>query len=49
MTKEEFIEICARLIEAHFPKGDSYERGKAVVLIADLMQELKEAGVVKDE
>lgn len=47
MTEEEFMDLIVDLVEDHFPKGKSKERGHANVLVAELKIALKKRGMFK--
>lgn len=47
MKQNEFLAIASVLVQKHFPKGKSKERGEAMVLVADLVLELMEHGIVE--
>lgn len=44
MTRNEFLEIAADLLEKTFPKGQCQERGSALVLIVTLLFALQKKG-----
>lgn len=48
MTKDQFMTLAVFAIDKHFPKGTAKERGEAMVLIADLMRGLMDAGLITD-
>lgn len=49
MSKNEFVDKCADLVERFFPKGKTKMRGEAMVLVAMITKMLIDEGLVKDE
>lgn len=48
ISKDDFIEEGADLIDKHFPKGESSERGQAMVLLAEIAQLLMKKGLIRE-
>lgn len=48
LSKDEYIEKVADLVDRHFPKGECKERGEAMVLISDILLYLMEEGAIAD-
>ena len=46
LTKDEFVDKCADLVEEYFPKGKTKMRGEAMVLVAMITQYLIEKGLI---
>ena len=46
MSKDEYMTLASDLVEKHFPKGKTTMRGEAMILVADMLVGLMNAGVV---
>jgi hypothetical protein len=46
MTEQAFMDFVTDRLEANFPKGKCQERGKALVLIAEIKLELVRNGII---
>lgn len=44
----DFMDMVGELVDEHFPKGESKERGNAIVLVAELRRKLIEKGVMEN-
>lgn len=47
ISYDEYIELSTDALDKHFPKGKTKMRGEAMVLIADILTELMQKGVVE--
>lgn len=46
MSKDEFVDKCADLVEEYFPKGKTKMRGEAMVLVAMITKLLMDEGLL---